>query len=154
MMSRTLFAKISFYDSFYSKAVSRFLFSVVNEGCTKSVAITAKYTDFISCRNNECWLLFEDSFNFGLVTPLIGADEDGEVIEYRNRPLPERLTDLQELFSYIMEQEIVKRIEVFLSMNYSTRGCVLIKTNVTNFTSILLPVIYAEPEYHHKILLK
>ncbi|MBQ9746406.1 MAG: hypothetical protein IJW21_06245, partial [Clostridia bacterium] len=74
----------------------------------------------------ECILSLADSFNFELVTPLIGHDLDEEVAEYRPQAMHTRLLNLQELFAFIFGEGIVKQIEVFLTLDYDIEGLELV----------------------------
>lgn len=132
-MSRSIYVKVKLNRSFFHIDTSKFLFNIIKESCCRRIAVTVVDSDIIICDSDECVLCLSDSYNFQLVTPLIGNDIDNEVIEYRSEPLQTRLQNLQELFKFILGKDIVTKIEVFFTTNYEIEALETVDINIENF---------------------
>ena len=132
-MIENIYVKAHLNKKFYDTDTSDFLFRIIKEGCNRRIAICVVPPEFIECGSGECILSIADSFNFQLANPLTGADFDAEVQEYRPQPLLDRLMNLQGLFQFILEENIVKEIEVFFTENYDIEGLETVHTSLENF---------------------
>ena len=160
-MSAAIYMKVSLKQLFYDTATSRFLFNVVEEGCKRNIAITVVPDELIEaemggCEKDECILNLSDSFNFTFATPLVGRDIDGEVEEYRPQPLHDRLCNLQELFQFVLKQELVKQIEVFFTTNYDVGDLEPVDADPNNFATVFEPIIVDNEyiELYHRFVWK
>lgn len=136
-MSRSIYVKVSFDRDYFTDEVSDYLFDVISEGCRRKIALSVICENLPPCEKEECYLELNDSFNFKLVTPLIGSDCDAEVEEHRPEPFKVRYDNLKDILLYILRNDIVKRIVVFLTMDYDIEGLDEISIKPDNFSEVL-----------------
>lgn len=151
-MSRSIFIILSLNVPFFSQCVSDFLFSVVEEGCKRHIAVSFPDNEEMHSYKETCYLGLSDSYNFSLVSPLIGNDEDAEVIEYRPKPLHDRLQNLQGLLSMILCNDLVEKMETCFTMNYDIDDLEIIDADIAEFADIMPSILGKETEHHFKLV--
>ncbi len=149
-MSRSIYVKVFLRSDFYSQNVSAFLFSVIGEGCRRNIAVSIPEEKYLPCPKEGCFLTLEDSFNFKLTKPLIGDNENAEVIEYRNEALFDRLQNLQELLLFVLNQDVVEKIEVYFTMNYMIDDLDVISAKIKDLPSVWQKIVRNDSDYHYK----
>ena len=151
-MSDSIYLRIKLEKNFFDIETSKFLFEVIKEGCNRSIAITIVERDsmesrvgesgllyssikqgLIAQKPDECVLSLSSSYNFLLVNPLVGRDFDDEVIEYCPDPLNARLTNLQNLFKFIFDQDIVKEMEAIFTLDYDIEELEMLDVGIDDF---------------------
>ncbi len=140
-MSDAIYIRVKLDKKFYDKDISDFLFDIIKEGCNRRIAITLMDRYIIQHKADECVLSLSDSYNFKLVTPLMGKDYDGEVEEYRPEPLYTRLLNLQGFFQFILNESIVKNIEVLFTLDYDVEELESVNINLSDFAIKFEPMI-------------
>lgn len=140
-MSDSIYIRVGLTKEFYCNEISEFLFSIIEEGCRKRLAINIVSPDLIDCESTECIISLSDSYNFQLVNPLIGKDYDGEVLKYRPVPLCDRLLNLQNFFKSILKESVVKQIEVFFTENYDIDDLENVEVDIQDFAHMFEPTI-------------
>ena len=133
--------KAKLIKTFYDTNISNFLFNIIKEGCNRRIAITVVDNDLIPHEKDECILSLSDSFNFTIVTPLMGRDFDDEVIEYRPDPLFVRLLNLQEMFKFIFNEEVVKEMNVYFTTDYDFDELDKVEASIDDFVHIFSSII-------------
>ena len=116
-MSCVIGIKAKLRTDWCSDQSSECIFSIIKYGCEKKLGITLEIDDRgdYDLANDETLLYVDHSFVYNVADPLLGRDNDWEVKEFRPKPLFERLSLLQDLFSFILSQDNVIRIEVFIT---------------------------------------
>ncbi len=151
-MSDSIYLKIKLKRKFFDIETTKFLFEVIKEGCNRSIAITVVERDsmegrlgengllysnikpgLIAQKTDECILSLSSSFNFLLVHPLVGRDFDDEVVEYCPDSLNVRLLNLQNLFKFIFDQDIVKEIEAIFTLDYDIEELEMLDVSIDDF---------------------
>ena len=155
-MSDAIYVRLKLKKNFYDIDTSAFLFGLIKEGCNRRIAITVVSRDLMPCKTDMCVVSLADSFNFELVNPLVGLDFDGEVDEYRPEPLYDRLLNLQELFQWMLQERIVKNIEVLFTLDYDVEDLETVDMMLHDFAKEFEPMIVSgrlsQPELHHRFV--
>lgn len=140
-MSKAIYIRVELEKEFYNTDTSTFLFNIIKEGCNRRIAITVMDEDIMPHKVNEGILSLSDSFNFRFAESLIGKDYDSYVEEYRPEPLQTRLRNLQGLFKLILNEDIVKSIEVFFTFDYDIEELESVDISIDDFAREFEPMI-------------
>ena len=155
-MSDSIYLKIQLKHEFYSFETSNFLFTIVEEGCKRKIALSVLAHENNNLTEYECLMSVSDSFNFTLVDPLIGLDQDYEVKEFRSEPLIDRLKVLQKLFEFIYKQEEVQQVEILLTSEELRFDEKKLSVELKKFAEYLEPLIKETklPSFHYQFCWK
>ena len=149
-MSDSIYVRVKLNRKFYDVDTSDFLFRIISEGCNRHIAISVvpPESGLIACKPDEAVLSLSDSFNFRLGTPLIGIDIDSEVEEYRPEPLHTRLLNLQQLFQFILKEDVVDGIEVYFTTDYDVEGLETVDVMLDDFASKVKQLIFQKRKFY------
>ena len=149
-MSDSIYVRVKLNRKFYDVDTSDFLFRIIREGCNRHIAISVvpPESGLIACKPDEAVLSLSDSFNFRLGTPLIGIDIDSEVEEYRPEPLHTRLLNLQQLFQFILKEDVVDGIEVYFTTDYDVEGLETVDVMLDDFASKVKQLIFQKRKFY------
>lgn len=146
-MSDAIYLRVKLNKEFFEPETSAFLFNLIREGCSRRIAVTLVPFELIDRERDECILSLTESFNFMLVTPLMGRDLDEEVAEYRPEPLYTRLMNLQGLFEFMLKESIVKQVEVYFTWCDQIENLDTIHISVDDFANVIAPMISNNRNY-------
>ncbi len=153
-MSDIIASKIKLKNDYYSNETSDFLFNIIEEACKKKLGIlVVNYKrDNFNLLANELLITVHHNFAILNAEPVIGADRDYEVKEYRSEPLINRLTNLQKMFEFIFKQDDVLQMEVLLTSDDLTFDKPGINISIDEFAKTLEPLIDKAqlPSFHYK----
>ena len=154
-MSESIYIKLRFKKEFYSFFTSETLFHIIQDGCNRRIAVTVLSEELFECDPYSCIISLADSYNYCLVNPLIGRDDDCEVNEYRPLPLKERLTNLRDFLDCIIQERYIESIEVMFTTDYDMDDLELVDVDLSQFVKTFESIIKNKNfvELNHKFIL-
>jgi hypothetical protein len=111
--------------------------------------------ELFECDPYSCIISLADSYNYCLVNPLIGRDDDCEVIEYRPVPLKERLANLRDFLDCIIQERYIESIEVMFTTDYDMDDLEFVDVDLSQFVKTFESIIKNKNfvELNHKFIL-